>query len=377
MTGVWMLLTMSVLAAQPAAAEAVEADVADGSEGYCAWLEGVAEAESSLLMGPQLFASGGVVNSLTGEGTETIALRPRLSFGVQYDFVRLYQGYTLRDRAAAECRAFRASQRLAARLDGRDGEALTEALAARAAVLARALPKAEAILSRLRVELAEARGTLSELQATELKVDGLRALALQTAREQAALAAQVTRSGRDGGGEGLSTLLEERRTADLEAQRLSARMREASAYSLSVRTGYDRVFGLERSAPFVGMVNLSYNLGGLFQPSAHARAESGRRRWAEREVRDAEGKGEQLHAELRAVQEVERARLAQTAALLAELDGRLRDLEGLSAEPARRLAELLWFEQVKLQAEHAWLAAHTSAIARLLGEDQEGQEAAR
>ena len=282
--------------------------------------------------------------------------------------LRLYQGLTLRDRAAAECRAFRASQRLERLLDTDPQAALAEALAARAAVLARALPRAESILSRLRVELADARSTLSELQATELKVDGLRALALQTAREQAALAASAA-PGSSSGGEGLAGLLEEQRAADLEAQRLSARLRESSAWGLSVLVGYDRVLGLERSSPYTGTVNLSYNLGGLFQPAAHARAESGRRRWAAGEVRGAEGKAEQVRAELRAVREVERARLGQTAALLAELKGRLRDLEGLSVERARRLAELLWFEQVKIEAEHAWLSAHVATIGRLLGEE--------
>lgn len=358
--GISVLLSMSLIAAAPPPTEAEE-----GAAGYCDWLAGVAQAESSVLMGPQLFASGGLYNALSAAGTETTGPRPRFLLGIQYDFVNLYQGLTLHNRAAAECRAFRASQRLEAQLADSGQAGLAEALAARSEVLTRALPRAEAILSQLRVELAEARSTLSELQEAELKVDGLRALLLQTARERAALVAPTGPQE-----ERLSTLLEERRAADREVQRLSARLRESSAWSVSVRAGYDRVLGLESTIPIMGMVNLTYNLGGLFQPAAHARAENGRQRWAAGEIRGVERKAEHARAELRAVREVEMARLKQTAALLSALEGRQRDIEGISAKPGRRLSELLWFEQVRLQAERAWLAAHVVTIERLLEEEE-------
>ncbi len=351
----WLLVSVLALGAAPASEEA--------ADGYCRWLEGVADAESSLMMAPSLFATGGLVNSPLGDPSDALGVKPRLMLGLQYDFVRLYQGMTLRRRAAAECRGFRASQRLEALVGGQEQIGLAEALAARAEVLAEALPKAEAMLSRLRVELTEARSaTLDELNATELRVDGLRALFAQTAREQAALAAAEPAEAAD-----LTPLLEARRGADLESQRLAANLRESSAWGFHVRAGYDRVFGLESGAPFFATLNLSYNLGGLLQPEANARAEQGRRLWARGEDADVETR----LAELRAVHAAERARLGQTRMLLADLEARLRELDGLSSEKARAFREFLWLELVKVKAEHVWLEAHTAAIARFLGEAKE------
>lgn len=131
-----------------------------------------------------------------------------------------------------------------------------------------------------------------------------------------------------------------------------------------MRAGYDRVFGFESRAPFFATLNLSYNLGGLLQPEAHKRAEEGRRLWA----RGEDGDVETRLAELRAVHAAEKARLGQTRMLLADLEGRLRELDGLSSEKARTFREYLWLELVKVKAEHAWLEARTAAVARFLGE---------
>src|SRR5688572_1030969 len=71
-----------------------------GEPGYCAFVRGVGEAESALLLAPDVFASVGVVNAgEAGGGTTDVPLgnpTPRLTAGLSYDAVGLYRGLAVR-----------------------------------------------------------------------------------------------------------------------------------------------------------------------------------------------------------------------------------------------------------------------------------------
>ena len=111
------------------------------------------------------------------------------------------------------------------------------------------------------------------------------------------------------------------------------------------------------------MVSASVNLGVLWQVVGNRDAAAGRRRMLERAPAGA-GNRARLEAELAA----ERDRAASTAALVDELDRQHRELKGLGGDASRRIAQTVWFDLVRMRAEHAYLAAHVAALATILGE---------
>ena len=115
--------------------------------------------------------------------------------------------------------------------------------------------------------------TLTELNASRLRLDALRALAFETRRERERLAALPPAEPRP-----LSTWLEALRAADDAVEGWQRGLRTASAWTVRVRGGYDELFLSPQEVPLSGAVTLSYNLGDLGQGAANARARAGRQR---------------------------------------------------------------------------------------------------
>jgi hypothetical protein len=165
-------------------------------------------------------------------------------------------------------------------------------------------------------------------------------------------------------------MLQEFRAADDEVEQIAGRLRSATAWDLSVRGAYDRVFDTRQttSPPLFGMVMVSYNLGGLFQPAANARAREGRR---EREAEDLSGvdrRAAELLRQLKAMRSAEETRLREVSVLTADLGQQLDQVRKLQTARVRRFGELLWFELTRLRAEQAFLKVHVKDLATVLGE---------
>jgi hypothetical protein len=336
--------------------------------GHCAFVRGVGDAEAAVLLAPDVFASVGVVNA--GEAGESGGVplggpTPRLTAGLSYDLVGLYRGLAIRRRAEAECERYRALSALQAAVKRGADVGAEAALAERARVLEGALPEAEQLLASLREDVKEGRATLEELNALQLRLDGLRALAHETERERARLAALPRPTERP-----LSVLLQELRAADERVEEESASLRRASAWNLRLRGGYDELVNVRRDMPLFGVLTVSYNLGSPWQPAANARAREGRRRALEEDVEGISQEVARLLGELRTTHRSEETRLREVSVLVSDLEGQLRDIQALETVKVRRYRDYLMLGLARLRAEQAWLKTHVTELGRFLGEEQ-------
>ena len=359
----------SVLAGLGAGAARAEEPAGEAREpGHCAFVRGVSDAEAAVLLAPDVFASVGVVNAGEADGSGGVPLggpTPRLTAGLSYDVVGLYRGLTVRRRAEAECERYRAFSALRAAVMRGPDVGAEAALAARARVLEAALPEAEQLLASLREDMKEGRATLDELNALQLRLDGLRALAHETAKERERLATLPRPSERP-----LATFLEELRVADDRVEEASASLRSASAWNVRLRGGYDELVNVRQDVPLFGMLTLSYNLGNLWQPAANSRARDGRRRALEEDVEGVSQEVARLLGELRAAHRSEETRLREVSVLVSDLEGQLRDIQAMETAKVRRYRDYLMLELARLRAEQAWLKTHVAELSRFLGEEQ-------
>ena len=345
-------------AALAAALAAPAARAEESASGYCDWVEGVAASESALLFSPAVFASLGFLDQ------GPIAIAPeatgddmRITAGVSYRITGVIEGIAVRRRARAECRRHRALARV--------GDAtLRRALEARAAVLEEALGRSDRLLDRTERDLAGRRVTAQDATALRLRVDELRARAARTRAEIAALGAPG--GGGEGEGDAGGALLAYHQ-ADREVARQEARLRRTRAFDLSVRAGYDAFTGPidDDESPLFAVVQVGVNLGALLPGGAEERAASGRRRFIEEERG---GAAEPSLRALRVLAAEQRRRAEQTAVLVADLEKQLADLEQVGGDTGRRFRDTVWFELVKVRAEHAYLRAHAAGLAALVGE---------
>ncbi|WP_375773398.1 hypothetical protein NR798_21785 [Archangium gephyra] len=340
----------------------------EGEPGYCAFVRGVGDAESAVLLAPEVFASVGVVNSGDAgwsEGGPLGGPTPRIIAGLDYDFMGLYRGLSIRRRAQAECERYRALSALRAAAKRGTDVGAEAALAARAQVLETALPEAGQLLASLREDVKAGRATLEELNALQLRLDGLQALAYQTAKERERLAALPRPTERP-----LSTWLQDFRAADARVEAESATQRSASAWRVRLRGGYDELINVPQDVPLFGSLTVAYNLGNLWQPSANARAREGRRRLLEEDVEGVSQEVARLLRELRAGHSAEEARLREVSVLVTDLEGQLRDIQAMETAKVRRYRDYLVLELARLRAEQAWLKTRVAELGRFLGEER-------
>ncbi|MCY1078728.1 hypothetical protein [Archangium lansingense] len=360
----WIVL--AGLGAGVAGAEEPEGEARD--PGYCAFVRGVGEAESTMLLAPDVFASVGLVNAGEAGGVGGVPLgspTPRITAGVNYDFVGLYRGLSIRRRAEAECERYRALSALQAAAKRGADVGAEAALAARAQVLEAALPESEQLLASLREDVKEGRATVEELNALQLRLDGLRSLAYETAKERERLAALPRPAERP-----LSSWLKDFRAADDRVEAEAASLRSASAWKVQVRGGYDELINVQQDVPLFGALTVSYNLGSLWQPSANARAREGRRRALEEDVEGVSQDVARLLRELRSGHLAEEARLREVSVLVSDLEGQLREFQAMETAKVRRYRDYLMLELARLRAEQAWLKTHVAELSRFLGEER-------
>src|SRR5688500_1561409 len=112
----------------------------------CEHLQAVADAESALMVAPALFGTIGYGKQPEAAGV--IESGPRVTAGLSYDVVGLWEAAATKARARAECKR----QAALAVLEGATAD---RALAARAQVLDKAVREADEMLSKLAAEVRE------------------------------------------------------------------------------------------------------------------------------------------------------------------------------------------------------------------------------
>lgn len=357
-TRTWMAAALgaaALLGVRPALAQTAEAEpgaaaAATGDDGFCDQVEGVAAAQSALLMAPELFGSFGYTEqSLAADAVDSTGSDLRLTAGVRYRFNGLYEGMLTRQRASAECRRHRALGKI-------QGVSNQRALAARARVLDGAMAEADAALATARADFDARRSTAQDVLSTQLRVDELRALRAEARRQLAAAPPSV-----DGP---LVRALDDFHEADAEVERRDGQIRRMKAWDLQVRAGYDRFLENDDESPYFAVVQVGLNLGWFLQGSGNQRAAAGRKRQLE-----TAGIADATADRMRATLASERQRQEQVGVLVADLQRQLDELKSISGDASRRFRQTVWFEWVKLKAEHEYLSAHVASLREVLGED--------
>ena len=328
-------------------------------DGYCDFVEGVADATADSQVYPELISQFGYINQ------PPYSINPDVSglraiAGVRWRFNALYEGLAYREHGAADCRRHQALEQVR-------GETNARALAAKAKVLDDALEEAEQILKTTNSDLEARRTTAQDATATKLRVEELRMLAADAHRQLSALP--------QGSGRPLNKALAEYQNADADMESDEARIRRAQAFEFSVRAGVDQFLSgttAQQGTNYFAVVELDVNLGNLFMGSHNSRAADGRKRLLA-SGHDPLGVDATVDR-LKSLVDVETVREQQTAALVAELDRQIKALEKVGGEDSKKYRETIWFDWIKARAEHAYAKAHLKALREVLGGASGGDE---
>jgi hypothetical protein len=355
----WLIgMSAGVARAEPATRAA-----ADSGRAYCEYVTSVAASDGALLRAPWLFTSFGTLRGTSSVDSDVSAslsdeLALRLQAGLGFSPTRYYLAGLLDQQARAECERHRAEAEI--RTLGADRQGVTRAaLQAKIEVLTSALPEAERLLRVSLAELEASRTTVQEHGALELRVDSLREKLAGASLELAALPrAEAATADASGSFQRLR-----RWTAAKEAAASS--IRRAGALSLTLRGGYDELLGVPQSLPIFGSIALELNPGWFWQRAADERAERAHAEAVEAEVlgqrQSLAAVADQLAAELTVV----RRRLAEVRTSLADLRARRARLEAAGSAAAREYAQYVWFDEVRWQADEAFLAEQLETLRRL------------
>jgi hypothetical protein len=359
-------LALGVLAALLVPSAASAASFADDAASYCRFVGYVTRSTTALQLSPQIFLDYGLVNGATPNsgGMAVNASQPaqRLTIGLRYSLTGLVQGITDRYRADAECERYHATSALARFLVENREQVSPASLDAKLAVLRGAAPRAREVVSATRALVEKSRATVEELNAVEVRLTDLESSIVEAEGLRAGLVGRTVLPPPE-------TLLHNGMVAVDRVERYEARLRELLAFDLSVRGGFDQIYGATGDyTPVFGVVSLSFNPAVFYQTYADAQARQARVRWAGAETEGIGQKVELLANRLRATLAGERRRLHETTVLLADVEARLRALDGLEFERLRRVRDGMWFDWVKLKADHEFLQVHVAELGRSLGE---------
>ena len=337
-----------------------------GVPAYCDYVQGAATSSIAQQMYPRLYLSGGLltqadrVNDVGVAGTGTGALW-RLQAGLSYSLADLNEGLAIRDRARAECALYGNQSDLFAFLARYDEPDSIPGLQAKIKTLEEALPAAERILEDVHGLLLRQQATLEEVNATSLRVGSLRS-ELGSSRARVAAAARkhpVPRAP-------VAGLMQSYQKAVGLTAESESRVRLSRRYDLSLRAGYDRLFGVRDGIPLLATLTFTYNLGSLAQPRAEALAQQGRRGWATAGVESIHDRVAILLSKLQGVLEVQSQRGREASVLLADLETRYKAVEKAPGDAVRAYRDYLWFDLIRLRAEDAYLRAQTEELRALL-----------
>jgi hypothetical protein len=372
-----LFLALVTLAANgrpsPAELEVTASPSEEDVTGYCSYVQGISEAERVLLVSPQFIGFFGMVNSadsiiaseVFNPSAWTYVPSYELVLAGQYRFGRLFESFDNKAVADADCRRYRYVSDLHAIVQAYQEPANTpSALRARIAVLNEAMPHAEAILKSLRDEVRQDLATVDELNATELRVDALRADLLETSEtlDQQAERATPPRMSPD-------ELLAKRDAAEQELARREVTDWQAKAWDVVGRVGYDRLYNVRDQTPFFASVAVEFNFGFFFEGGASRKAAAGRRAWADAQMEGLDQRVRLTLIRARAQLAADTKRYEQTRTLLTDLEAQMTQVKALQGDKVRRYRDYLWFDLTKARADDAFLAANVRELRSWLRED--------
>jgi hypothetical protein len=277
-------------------------------------------------------------------------------------------GALVEERARAECRRYAAElsfQQLEADLD-LDQE---PALSAKLATLRAALPRAEELQRQSEQALAASQITLQEHALTRARVDALRQatmeaefeLASVSPRARAAVPARLA-----------SRVFEDLRLSEARRQEIEGQLRRAEGFGVSIRGGYDEVFGVPQSLPIFGAVTLDFAPGGFWQPAREREGAQARQRWVEHRIEAAQSQLRSTSERVRRQLEITERQIKELELRVAELEARSSELAQVDTPAAEEFRRDVWFELVRRQADLAFAQARAHTLVRQRRELEQG-----
>jgi hypothetical protein len=335
------------------------------ADAYCRWVKAVAASSADVLVAPSLYATGGYVSGADiSLGASAVSPTSRVIAAAAYSVGGLNRGLAELSHADAECHRYRAAAQLHAYVERNRDAISVRAFTAKANVLDGAVAHAQEILAQEKALLAQFRLTVDEFDGTQLRVDGLRQNAADAHQKIASVAAApLTPRG------SIRKAVADRDDAEVAVERAEGRVRASNGWDLVLRGGVDKIFGVTTNAPYFAMATLSINLGWLFQGSANSDARDARRDWVRAQVEGDDDRITQVLERLRSVRDEEVARLRETTTLLADLDARYKSVAAVGGEKARAFADFVWFDLVRVEADHAYFAEHVRELSELIGNE--------
>lgn len=336
---------------------------------YCKYATAVAASQADILNSPVLFASFGSASAEilpSNLSTNTIVSnRTRFYGGASYSLGNVERGLALKHAAKADCEQYEVTAGLEAFLQENWEAVTSDALEARAQVLRDALVQSKGILARSQ-KLVEAHVTTSqEYHATQLRNDELLQILEQTSDDmgKAAKSESLTMLP-------LNEMLKKQQDLLTRQEIEQGRSREAGTWDISATAGAQRIFNEGESSPYFASVTISLNPGRLWQSGAERRATEGFHRWIQEDPTGPSVRTHMLLDHFHAIQAAEMKRLRETEILMGDLEQRLESVRAIENEKVQSYEDYVWFDYIKVKAEHAYLVAHLKDLAAVAGRPQ-------
>jgi hypothetical protein len=336
---------------------------------YCKYVSGVATSQAAILESPILFGSLGSASAeilpSPLSATTSVANRTRFFGGTSYSLGNVQRGRALKHAARADCDQYEITAGLEAFLQ-ENWEALTSnALEARAQILREALVHAKEILLRSERLLETRVATSQEYHGMQLRNDELLQILEQTDSDMGKAAKSEALAMFP-----LNEMLKKQQDLLTRQEIEQGKSREAGTWDLSGTAGLQRILNANQSSPYFASITLSVNLGRLWQGAAERRATDGFHRWIQEDPTGPSVRTYMLLDHFHAIQTAEAKRLRETEILMEDLEQRLESVRGLGNEKVQSYEDYVWFDYIKLKAEHAYLVAHLKDLSAVGGSPQ-------
>jgi hypothetical protein len=332
---------------------------------YCAYTESLGDDERQPLMSPHLAASVGKVNFLSGNDSTAATSTLRERIGVSYSLQETMRGLAIQARSHADCERYRASSTLLNFLQlGEQGLEL-DAVSARLAVLEGAVPAGQAILSRTKASVDAYRSTSAQMDAISIRLDRLRTSLNQARKEVASPtgAAPLKPFG------SLRQAISQQQAQDAIYERSLSKIRQTSAWNLTVESGYEHLSNVHRYSPYYWAINLDTSLGLFSRHRAESNAVLAHGEFTMQDPTGATQRAGLLLKKLQSDLTLEQDRLRENTVLLREMEGRLDSLKLVTDVKASEYSDDVWFEMIELKAEHEYLRVHIDTLGQILGQE--------
>jgi hypothetical protein len=336
---------------------------------YCKFATGVATSQADLLKSPVIFASLGsasaeILPSALSSDT-SVANRTRFFSGASYSIGNLQRARAVKQAARADCEQYEVTSGLEAFLQ-ENWEAITsDALNARAQVLRDALLQSRDILGRTQKLMDAHVATSQEYHAMQLRNDELLQILEQTDSDMGKAAKSESLAMLP-----LHEMLKKQQDLLTKQEIEQGKFREAGTWDISGTAGAQRIINAGQTSPYFASVTVSFNPGRLWQSGAERRATEGFHRWIQEDPTGPSVRTYMLLDHFRAIQTAEGKRLQETEILMSDLEQKLESIRAIGNDKVQSYEDYVWFDYIKIKAEHAYLVAHLKDLATVAGKPQ-------